>query len=100
MFIFIVFLISRRPQVYPVSGHLFPYAASVRSSGLAGLDVAAQRGVKGAAIVDMRQRVDLHLLAGIVERLTQFGHCASQFTRAAFGLGLGNRKSTRLNSSH
>ena len=54
-------------------------------TGLADFNVAAQGGIEGAAVVQLRQRIDLHLLARVVERQPQLGERAAHLTCAQLG---------------
>src|SRR3712207_9572027 len=91
----------------PPRSTLFPYTTLFRSGELAGLDVVAAllrlalreadrrdlglgvRGVRDVVVVDRA-----HVLAGDVL------HREDPLGRRAVGEGRGDRKSTRLNSSH
>src|SRR5690348_17400677 len=86
----LLFIILRRPQRSP----LFPYTTLFRSSGGEGGTRAGRSGVAGGR---GDEPADGRLLR--VARGPGGGGAVGPWTRQAWGGG-GDRKSTRLNSSH
>src|SRR3546814_19055154 len=95
--VLLFFLMIRLPPRSTRTDTLFPYTTLFRSLAVLGLDVGHR---VGAALVADQQRVEL----GEVARALRLGADAHEATVGrvgpAGGDALGDRKSTRLNSSH
>src|SRR3546814_11675137 len=97
-FVFLFFLMRRRPPRSTLTDPLFPYTTLFRSrAGLRQMAVAQRSGQARRAVITQRQRVATHCVVN--------GHPVDRAERLA-GLVIPavgaptDRKSTRLNSSH